>query len=150
MATTTGPKVDGTPAHPRKRWGSSLLTSDPVRMFRMVRKGFAFKELGAFHKASGLALDRIAELAGISKRTLTRRQVEGRLRPDESDRLLRIWRVFDLAVTLFEYDCDTARQWLDRPQSGLGGETPLDFATTDVGAREVEKLITRLEHGVFT
>jgi uncharacterized protein (DUF2384 family) len=30
----------------------------------------------------------------------------------------------------------------------LGDETPMDLIQTDVGAREVENLIGRLEHGV--
>ena len=55
----------------------------------------------------------------------------------------------DMAVALFEGDIAAARKWLQMPQRGLGGETPLDFASTEVGAREVENLIGRLEHGVF-
>jgi uncharacterized protein (DUF2384 family) len=31
----------------------------------------------------------------------------------------------------------------------LGDETPMDLIQTDVGAREVENLIGRLEHGVI-
>ena len=32
----------------------------------------------------------------------------------------------------------------------LGGATPLDFAKTEPGAREVENVLGRLEHGVFS
>jgi uncharacterized protein (DUF2384 family) len=32
----------------------------------------------------------------------------------------------------------------------LGGRSPLDFAQTEPGAREVENVIGRLEHGVFS
>jgi gamma-glutamyltranspeptidase/glutathione hydrolase len=32
---------------------------------------------------------------------------------------------------------------------GLGGEVPIEFASTDVGAREVENLIACLELGVI-
>ena len=36
-----------------------------------------------------------------------------------------------------------------RHRNGLGGEVPLEIASTGVGARDVENLIIRLEHGVF-
>ena len=63
--------------------------------------------------------------------------------------MLRASTIFDMAVEMFEGDMRAARKWLETPQPGLGGETPLDFASTEVGAREVENLIGRLEHGVF-
>ena len=40
-------------------------------------------------------------------------------------------------------------QWLATPQPGLNAEKPLEFARSEIGAREVEDLIGRLEHGVF-
>lgn len=87
----------------------------------------------------------LAELAQIPPRTLARRKEEGRLDPDESDRLLRASRVFGRALALFEGDVDAARTWLSAEQPALGGMAPLELATTDVGAREVENLIGRLE-----
>jgi len=33
---------------------------------------------------------------------------------------------------------------------GLGGETPLEYAETEVGAREVEDLLGRIEYGVYS
>jgi len=80
-------------------------------------------------------------------RTLSRRQREGRLARDESDRVLRAAKIFDLTVELFEGDSDGAREWLLLPQYGLGGQRPVNFARTEVGAREVENLIGRLEWG---
>ena len=64
--------------------------------------------------------------------------------------MLRIARVFDLAAALFEHDLASANVWLREPKKALGGEAPLQFARTEVGAREVEHLIGRLEHGVLS
>jgi putative toxin-antitoxin system antitoxin component (TIGR02293 family) len=77
-----------------------------------------------------------------------RDQPEGRLQPDESDRLVRAARIFAQAVGLFEGDEEAARRWLTSPQPALGGSTPWDYAATEIGAREVENLIGRLEHGI--
>jgi len=79
-----------------------------------------------------------------------RRKSEGRLKPDESDRLVRASRLFDKAVDLFEGDAPAATQWFKTSQPALAGQAPIQFARTEVGAREVEDLIGRLEHGVFT
>jgi putative toxin-antitoxin system antitoxin component (TIGR02293 family) len=127
-----------------------IQAGDASALVRQIRAGFAFSRLERFQKATSLSWEKVARLVAIPQRTLTRRQAEGRLAPDESDRVLRASRVFDLAVDLFEGDLAGARRWLQTPQPGLGGEIPLEFASTEVGAREVENLISRLEHGVFT
>jgi putative toxin-antitoxin system antitoxin component (TIGR02293 family) len=122
--------------------------ADSRGIVRLVRAGFPFSRLARLQKATALPWEKVACFIGMPQRTLTRRRSEGRLRPDESDRVWRASAIFDLAVDLFEGDAAAARQWLETPQPGLGGEVPLEFASTEVGAREVEDLIGRLEHGV--
>ena len=45
---------------------------------------------------------------------------------------------------------EAARRWLLTPQRALVGAIPLEIAKTEVGAREGEQIIGRLEQGVFT
>lgn len=92
----------------------------------------------------------IADLIGLPQRTLMRRKAAGKLHPDESERMLRLSGVFEQAVELFEGDCDAGRRWLTTPSEELDNLTPLEMVRTGIGAREVEYLIGRLEHGVFT
>jgi putative toxin-antitoxin system antitoxin component (TIGR02293 family) len=109
-------------------------------------------EYGAFERLRAyleLSAQELARAVLVSPRTLNRRKKEGRLSPEESDRLVRLSRVFAGAVDLFEGDIDAARDWFGRKQVGLGGAAPLDLMGSDVGAREVEALIGRLEHGVY-
>jgi len=120
-----------------------------VEIVRSVRAGFPFQRLIDFQKSADLPWTELSRFVAIPRRTLERRRIAGRLRPDESERVLRASRIFDAAAELFEGDIAAARNWLLKPQSTLGGESPIDFATTEVGAREVENLIGRLEHGVF-
>ena len=47
-------------------------------------------------------------------------------------------------------DESAAAQWLRTPAPALGGATPMDYATTDFGARDVIRWIGRLEHGIPT
>ena len=133
--------------------GAEVLGVDVQRktdLIGKVKAGFPFKHLVNLEKRSGLSRERIAQFMAIPLRTLTRRQREGHLNAAESDRLLRGARVFEMVVELFEGDVDQARNWLLASNSALGGANPLEFTSTEVGAREVESLIGRLEHGVFT
>jgi putative toxin-antitoxin system antitoxin component (TIGR02293 family) len=135
--------------HARRGRSIGLRRSDVAGLVRQVNAGFHFSRLVRFQKVTALPWDKIAQFVQIPRRTLARRESEGRLRPDESDRVLRASTVFDMVVDLFEGDSEAARQWLQTPQPGLGGEIPIDLATTGIGAREVENLICRLEDGVF-
>jgi len=121
---------------------------DSLQMVRLIRAGFPFHRLARFQKATALPWDKVAHLVAIPQRTLSRRENDGKLQPDESDRVWRASAIFDMAVDLFEGDTTAARQWLLTPQAGLGGEVPLELASTQIGAREVENLIGRLEYGV--
>lgn len=127
-----------------------LRSQDPLDISKRVAKGLSFAALERFQRNSGLSLGDLAEAVVIPLSTLHRRKKERRLEPQESDRLLRASRVFGRALELFEGDVGAARRWLATPQGALGGERPLALARTDVGAREVEALLDRLEHGVLT
>lgn len=89
---------------------------------------------------------------GMSRSTMIRRekQPKPRLNPDESDKLVRYAFLLSQATRLMEGYEEAAQEWLDAPSPALGGETPLECATTEVGARRVEDLITSLEYGMFS
>lgn len=118
-------------------------------VIREIKRGFPFRTLGTFANVSGLAVSRVADVIGIPERTLARRRVSGRLAPEESERLLRVSRIFDKAVELFEGDRAAAMGWLNTPRPVLDEQSPLEYSRTEPGAREVENLIGQLEHGVF-
>lgn len=132
--------------------GSSLgvTAANPGELIRQVERGFSYKTLRALESRSGIAASRIASIIGIPERTLARRRASGKLTPDESERLLRISAVFEDAVDLFEGDVAAAVNWLTAPRKALGNQLPLAFSRTELGAREVENLIGRLQQGVFS
>jgi putative toxin-antitoxin system antitoxin component (TIGR02293 family) len=118
-------------------------------LVRAVRRGFPFRTLEDLAGATGLSAAELAALLALPARTLARRKVARRLSAEESERLLRLAAVFEQAQALFEGDAAQALAWLRAPKKALDGETPLHYASTEVGAREVERLIGRIEHGVF-
>ena len=125
----------------------SLETAD---VLDQVRAGFAYRTFERFRRNIDLPTEELATMVQITPRTLARRREAGRLTADESDRLLRVSRVFGLALALFDGSVEAARSWLTKPAPALANRTPREVAMTEVGAREVENLIGRLEHGVFS
>jgi putative toxin-antitoxin system antitoxin component (TIGR02293 family) len=121
----------------------------PARLVDALRVGLPISELHELQGCLDVPMERLAQILGISKATLHRRRDEGRLDAFESDRVVRFARLLGRAVEVLESE-EAARQWLASPQIGLGGETPLVYAESEVGAREVEDLLGRIEHGVYS
>lgn len=120
------------------------------QLIKLVRAGLAYSELEILQASLGLPMERLAEHIGLSRATLQRRKKsETALNLVQSDRLLRLAQLMGKAIDVLEGE-ENARQWLTTPQYGLGGALPLDYADTEVGAREVENLLGRIEHGVFS
>jgi putative toxin-antitoxin system antitoxin component (TIGR02293 family) len=136
------------PALPGRTLG--LKASSSGDLIRQVRRGFSFRALLDLQTKVGVPLAEIASIIDLPPRTLARRKSSGRLSSDESEKLLRLSAVFEQAVDLFEGDQANALQWLTTPKKEIENETPLAYARTELGAREVEGMIGRLEHGVFS
>lgn len=121
----------------------------PALLIASVKAGLPVRELDELRADLGLPMEKLAPLLGISKATLHRRKTAGRLDKVESDRVLRYARLLGMAGFVM-MSKDAGRQWLSSPQVGLGGAVPLEYAETELGAREVEHLLGRIEHGVYS
>jgi putative toxin-antitoxin system antitoxin component (TIGR02293 family) len=121
----------------------------PTELIRKIQKGLRFSELETLQNSIDLPFEQLAAKLSISRSTLQRRKAAGRLSPDESDKVMRLSRLFEHATNVFG-DIERARAWLKFPQRGLGGAIPLDYAETEVGAREVDDLLGRIEYSVYT
>ena len=122
---------------------------NPANLIARVRGGLPVSELDALQNILDVPIDNLATKLGISKATLHRRKIAGRLEPDESDRVVRFARLMGKAIEVFEGE-EAARAWMSSPQYGLDGETPLDYATTELGAQEVRNLLGRIDHSVYS
>jgi putative toxin-antitoxin system antitoxin component (TIGR02293 family) len=121
----------------------------PTELIRQIQKGLRFSELQTLQNSLALPFEQLAAKLCISRSTLHRRKAAGRLSPDESDKVMRLSRLLDHAAKVFG-DVEKARAWLKFPQVGLGGAVPLDYAQTEVGAREVDDLLGRIDYGVYS
>ncbi len=121
----------------------------PSKLIEVLRFGLPVQELHDLQASLGVPMEKLFPLLGISKATLHRRKAAGRLGQAESDRVVRFAKLLGKAVKVFA-GLEDAKQWLNSPQFGLGGAVPLDYSKTEIGAREVENLLGRIEYGVYS
>jgi len=114
-----------------------------------IHAGLSFRAVQNLQKALDMPMDKLASVLAMSRATLHRRKIQGKIDKDESEKLVRYQRLLKKAEDVFGGG-DSAREWLTNPQTGLGNAVPLDFAKTEIGAREVENLLGRIEYGVYS
>ncbi len=128
---------------------SVLREPEAIYMVDKVREGLPFAEFHAMQEMLGVTEERLGAWLGMPRATLHRRKKAGTLDSSVSDRLVRYARLLTHAVVALG-GLEGARSWLAAPAIAFHGECPLDYADTEIGAREVDALLGRLEHGVFS
>jgi len=114
-----------------------------------VRAGLPYASLEAIMRKFGLGREETAHALHLPQRTIARRKKERKLDVDESDRLLRLARIGAQAADTLGSE-EKAARWLRRPNRALGNRTPLDLIDSDIGARQVEEVLGRIEHGALS
>ncbi len=127
-----------------------LRSYDALAVVDHIERGLSYAAFERFQRNTDIPPRVLARVAEVPERTLVRRKESGRFTREESDRLVRSARIVARAIELFEGSVDRAQRWLTSPVRALGDRTPIEFASSDVGAIEVESLIGRLSHGVPT
>jgi len=130
-----------------KRTKAKHLSPPEVR--DAVRSGLPYSALEALQDALELSFKELSVVLGIPERTIARRKDEQHLTAAESDRLYRVARTLAHAGSVLG-TIEKARLWLKRPSRALGGETPLALLDTDVGTRQVEEVLLRIVHGIYS
>ncbi|MBI4593893.1 MAG: DUF2384 domain-containing protein [Candidatus Rokubacteria bacterium] len=114
-----------------------------------VRAGLPYAALEAVAKRFSIPPEALFRVLHIPPRTLARRKKERRLRADESDRLLRLGRIAARVEEVLG-TAEKAGRWLKKPNRALGGLVPLEQLDTDIGAHQVEEILGRIEHGLYS
>ena len=114
-----------------------------------IHAGLSFRAVQNLQKALDVPMEKLASVLGMSRATLHRRKIQGKIDKEESEKLVRYQRLLAKAEDVFG-DAARAREWLTHKQTGLGNAVPLEFARTEIGAREVENLLGRIEFGVYS
>ena len=119
--------IDSVPLAPTAR-------AQPDVVKELARHGYSEKEVSALV---------------VPKRTLARRRSDKELLSiEETDKALRLKRIASLAEKVFD-DPAKAHRWMRKAKRSLAGEPPLAYLASEAGARIVEDMLYRIEHGIF-
>lgn len=118
-------------------------------LHKLILAGLPITTYTHLLSAFGLTAREAGPIFHIAPRTLARRKEGRRLRPDESDRVFRFARVATRAREVLGSE-EKTRLWLRRPNRALGHVPPLTLLATDAGIEQIEALLGRLEHGVYS
>ena len=143
---------------PRKVWHNVLMgqsaaipvVSPPPFTFdwREIERGLPLSTLEEFSAYSGIAVKELLEVV-IPARTLKhRRQRQEPLNLDESDRLARVARMYELAVKVYS-DRDDGRKWLCGKKRRFDGRTALSMLNSEIGEHAVAEALIQLDEGMF-
>lgn len=132
--------------------GRSILKGRPLSydtLIAQVRSGLPYTVLEAIATRFDIPQEDLVRVLDLPIRTLARRKKERRLRADESDRLLRLGLIATLAEEVLG-SREKAVAWLRKPNRALAGTNPLDRLDTEIGVQQVEQLLLRIAHGVYS
>ncbi len=124
---------------------------DAFEIHRLIKKGFPSEVVTILlRSAAGIEKHVIAQVLGMSERTLQRRLTQPR--PLTSEQSSNAWR---FASTLCKAEVvfgnrRAAAEWLLSPAIGLNREAPVDLLTTQPGYELVDDYLSRMEHGIYS
>lgn len=104
--------------------------------------------LDEFSAYSGIAIKELLEVV-IPPRTLKHRRQ--RLEPlslEESDRLMRVAKIYELAVKVYG-DREGGRGWLLRAKRRFDGRTALSMLRSEAGEQAVTDALIQIDEGYF-
>jgi putative toxin-antitoxin system antitoxin component (TIGR02293 family) len=113
-----------------------------------IQKGLSFESFTKLQSQLGVPDQRLAQHLSLPLRTLQRRMASGRFTAEESDRIVRLTRIFCEAMEILG-NVEAAREWMTTPNPSIGNRTPLELTSTDSGCVEVERLLGKIAYGVF-
>ena len=125
-----------------------LKAENTSELIHQLKDGLTTETFDRLKQQLQVSDNQLCRIIQIPKRTLDRRRIKGRFKTDESERILRIARVFDMALSVFGKP-EKARRWLKHPARGLDGQVPMEYADTGLGAQEVIDLLGRIDYGIF-
>src|SRR5437762_6039640 len=96
-----------------------------------IQAGLSFRAVQNLQKALDIPLETVASVLGMSRATLHRRKLQGKIDEDESEKLVRYQRLLKKAEDVFG-DGKSAREWLRYKRVALGITVLRDFASTEV------------------
>ena len=126
---------------------NQFLSSSAQTQISEIRKGASASNLIGMAAALRVPRERIYQLIGLSASTAKRKLARDEtLDPPMTERLNRIGAIEKLAEDTFG-DPVMASAWLQTSNLGLGNVAPLSLLDTEIGCREVSRILNAIAYG---
>ena len=136
-----------TPAHEWVVYRNAFLTSPAQAQIAAIRQGARASNLIGVAEAMRVPREQVYGLVGLSTSTAKRKLARDEtLDPLVTERLTRLGAIEKLAEETFG-DAELASEWLQTSNLGLGNETPLSMLDTEIGCREVSRVLNAIAYG---
>ncbi|MDN8558368.1 type II RES/Xre toxin-antitoxin system antitoxin [Citrobacter werkmanii] len=142
------PEVSST--HPQDLWNVvGLGERGGVALIDKINQGLEGTVAKRISEWAQITRMELQKMSGIPGATFNR-GIKTRFSAGQSERLVRMIGVIELTVRLFEGDKAAAQKWLHEANRALNWKTPASVLSSETGALEVMRLITRIEQGVVS
>ena len=128
-------------------WLASHDVSDKIRLVDLIRSGIPYETVERSFDTLDLPLNTLWKTNALPRRTLQHAHKNERFASKPSEQVSRFLRVVLKTHNAFG-DPKRAMAWLGRPTRALEGKAPFELLDTEEGARLVEELLGRIEHGL--
>lgn len=113
------------------------------------RQGVLRAEADRVAALVGLTDKEMATALGLSASYLHRLKTDKRISQDASERLLLLENLLQHALDTFEGKAATVLGWLRAPLRELDHQTPWQTLDTVTGYQLVDRVLGRIDHGIF-
>jgi len=118
-------------------------------IIRQTRQGVLRGEADRVAQLAGITDKELSVALGISESYLHRLRVDQPLSREASERLLLLENLMIHALDTFEGRRETVLHWLRTPLREIAEQTPLEALDTVTGYTLVDRVLGRLDYGIF-
>ncbi len=132
--------------------GENFISDAPVNSLEFVEAGNKGISKSSVVNLAGfmeVPLKDIANLLNISYKTLGRKKASDKMDSLASSLSIEIASTVARGLIVFE-DSEKFNRWLHKKNNALQGKTPFDLLNTPTGINIVNRLLVRIEEGIYT
>ena len=120
-----------------------------LEFYRAVRKGVPRLSIDSLAHVMNIPMTKMAILLNLSYKTLTRKNEVELLDTPVSSHAFEIADTIAKGLGVFE-DEDRLNRWLNKENRALNGARPYDLLDTSTGIKLVNRILGRIEEGVYS
>lgn len=120
-----------------------------IEKMLIAKQGITRQYVDGFKEKSKLGNKQLSQILSVSVSSLNSKDVDEKFSPIISERILSIAEVYAYGYEVFE-DVESFNNWMQQPNTALGGETPYNLMDNQFGREEVKNVIGRIDYGVYS